>query len=125
MNRNFYPALFLLVLLAALSSCAATPTSSPIDGTWSFNMNSPFGALNATVTLAADGDALTGSFDLGNGRIWPIEDGVSSGNEISFRLDRDSSPMVYDMSASIDGDSIAGIARAMGTEVPWAMTRDS
>ena len=86
-------------------------------------MSSPFGALTATVIMTAEGDILTGSFDLGGGRTWPIEEGVAEGNEISFRLDRDGSPMVYDMSATVEGDSITGSASAMGTEVPWAMTR--
>jgi hypothetical protein len=88
-------------------------------------MSSPFGALTATVIMTAEGDTLTGSFDLGSGRTWPIDEGVADGNEISFRLDRDGSPMVYDMSATVDGDSIIGSASAMGTEVPWKMTRRS
>lgn len=65
-------------------------------------MSSPFGALTATDILATDGDTLSGSFDLGDGRIWPIEDGVTDGNEISFRLDRDGSPIVYDMSGTVE-----------------------
>ena len=125
MNRSFYPALLVLTLLTVLSSCAANPNSSPADGSWDFTMSSPFGALTATVIMAADGDTLTGSFDLGDGRIWPIEDGVADGNGISFRLDRDGSPMVYDMSATVEGDSVSGSASAMGTEVPWTMTRRS
>ena len=88
-------------------------------------MSSPFGALNATVIMTTDGNTLTGSVDLGGGRIWPIEDGVANGNEISFRIDRDGSPMVYNMSATVDGDSVSGSASAMGTEVPWSMTRRS
>jgi hypothetical protein len=75
--------------------------------------------------MATDGDTLTGSFDLGNGRTWAIEDGVANGNEISFRIDRDGSPMVYEMSATVEGDSVSGTASAMGTEVPWSMTRGS
>jgi len=88
-------------------------------------MSSPFGALTATVMMTAEGGMLTGSFDLGGGRTWPIDEGVAEGNEISFRLDRDGSPMVYDMSATVEGDSIIGSASAMGTEVPWTMTRSS
>lgn len=125
MNRNFYPALLVLTLLTVLSSCATSPSSSPADGTWDFSMSSPFGALNATVIMTTGGNTLTGSVDLGGGRIWPIEDGVANGNEISFRIDRDGSPMVYNMSATVDGDSVSGSASAMGTEVPWSMTRRS
>jgi len=125
MNRHFFPNLLVLTLFTVLSSCAANPTSSPADGSWNFTMSSPFGALNAMVIMSADSGTLVGSFDLGDGRIWPIEDGVADGNEISFRLDRDGSPMVYDMSATVEGDSVNGSASAMGTEVPWTMTRRS
>ena len=125
MNRHFSPTFILLTLFTVLSSCAANPSSSPADGSWNFTMSSPFGALNAAVIMAADGGTLVGSFDLGDGRIWPIENGVADGNEISFRLDRDGSPMVYDMSATVEGDSVNGSASAMGTEVPWTMTRRS
>ena len=125
MNRNSYSALFVSTILIVLTSCATNAGSSPADGTWDFSMSSPFGALTATVIMTAEGDTLTGSFDLGDGRTWPIDEGVADGNEISFRLDRDGSPMVYDMSATVDGDSIIGNASAMGTEVPWEMTRRS
>lgn len=125
MRKNTYSSILLLIALAVLTSCATAPAASPADGTWDFTMSSPFGAVNATVTMMTDGDTLTGSFDLGGGRSWAIEDGVANGSEISFSIDRDGSPMVYEMTATIEGDGAAGIARAMGTEVPWSMTRRS
>ncbi len=123
MNKRFFPSLVLLILLAALTACAQGPATSSVDGTWDFTMSSPFGAVNATVTMMTNGSSLGGTFDLGGGRTWPIEEGIANGNELSFRIDRDGSPMIYDMSATVDGDSAAGVARAMGTEVPWTMTR--
>jgi len=121
--RNSYPSILVFVLLAALSSCTTAPSVSPVDGDWDFTMSSPFGAVNAVVTMTTDSGALSGTFDLGNGRTWPMEDGVSTGEEVSFRIDRDGSPMVYDMNATISGDTVSGTASAMGTEVPWSMTR--
>lgn len=115
----------MFALLATLSSCATAQSGSPADGTWDFTMSSPFGAVNATVTMSTSGGELSGSFDLGEGRTWPIEEGTVSGNEISFRIDRDGSPLVYTMTAVIDGDSANGSARAMAMEVPWSMTRRS
>ena len=83
-------------------------------------MSSPFGALTATVIMTAEGDILTGSFDLGDGRTWPIDEGVAEGNEISFRLDRDGSPMVYDMSATVEGDkAVSDIDSAAGESVSF------
>ena len=128
MFRQRFQPLFLSLLfsLSTLSACATSTssTASPTaDGIWDFTMSSPFGAVNAVVTLDTSGDALVGTFDLGNGRLWAIEEGVASTNEITFRIDRDGSPMVYDMSGTVNDPTITGIARAMGTEAPWSMTR--
>ena len=128
MIRQRFQPLFLSLLfsLSTLSACATSTssTASPTaDGIWDFTMSSPFGAVNAVVTLNTSGDALIGTFDLGNGRLWAIEEGVASSNEITFRIDRDNSPMVYDMSGTVNGATIVGIARAMGAEAPWSMTR--
>jgi len=126
-RQRFQPLfLSLLFLLSTLSACATSTssTASPTaDGIWDFTMSSPFGAVNAVVTLDTSGDALVGTFDLGNGRLWPIEEGVASPNEITFKIDRDGSPMVYEMSGTVNGATIDGIARAMGAEAPWSMTR--
>ena len=124
MIRNFFPAI-LLTLLATLASCATSPAASPADGTWDFAMVSPMGSVSAKVIMTTNGDTLAGSFDLGNGRTWAIEDGVANGNVISFSIDRDGSPMIYEMSATIEGDDMTGVASAMGMEVPWTMTRGS
>ena len=128
MIRHRFQPLFLSLLfsLSTLSACATSTssTASPTaDGIWDFTMSSPFGAVNAVVTLNTSGDALIGTFDLGNGRLWAIEEGMASTNEITFRIDRDNSPMVYDMSGTVNGATIVGIARAMGAEAPWSMTR--
>ena len=126
-RQRFQPLfLSLLFLLSTLSACATSTssTASPTaDGIWDFTMSSPFGAVNAVVTLDTSGDVLIGTFDLGNGRLWPIEEGVASPNEITFKIDRDGSPMVYEMSGTVNGATIVGIARAMGAEAPWSMTR--
>lgn len=123
MRRSSYPAIVILALFATLSACTTSPSTSAIDGTWDFTMSSPFGAVSATVTMVVDGGTLNGSFDLGTGRTWQIEEGVVNGDEISFRIDRDGSSMIYDMTATVDGDSVTGAAAAMGAEVPWTMTR--
>ena len=80
MNRKSYSALFVSTILILLTSCSTNASLSPADGTWDFSMSSPFGALTATVIMTAEGDTLTGSFDLGDGRTWPIDEGVADGN---------------------------------------------
>jgi hypothetical protein len=128
MAKQRSQALFLSLLfsLLTLSSCAtvtSSTASSTADGIWDFTMSSPFGAVNAVVTLDTSGDTLSGTFDLGNGRLWAIEEGVASTSEVTFRIDRDGSPMVYDMSGTVNGRTIVGVARAMGAEAPWSMKR--
>ena len=128
MAKQRSQALFLSLLfsLLTLSSCAtvtSSTASSTADGIWDFTMSSPFGAVNAVVTLDTSGDTLSGTFDLGNGRLWAIEEGVASTSEVTFRIDRDGSPMVYNMSGTVNGRTIIGVARAMGAEAPWSMTR--
>jgi hypothetical protein len=128
MAKQRSQALFLSLLfsLLTLSSCAtvtSSTASSTADGIWDFTMSSPFGAVNAVVTLDTSGDTLSGTFDLGNGRLWAIEEGVASTSEVTFRIDRDGSPMVYDMSGTVNGRTIVGVARAMGAEAPWSMNR--
>ena len=114
---------FFLFLIIVLASCASNQKSSKIDGEWDFSMTSPFGVVTASVTTVGAGETLFGSFDLGNGRVWQIENGKVAEQSISFSIDRDGSPMVYEMSAIIDGDMATGVARAMGVEAPWSMIR--
>ena len=97
---------------------------SVVDGNWDFTMSSPFGQVSAKVSMKAEGDKLTGAFDLGGDRLLEIEDGTIEGNTISFSITREGAmTMTYVMSASVDGDAVAGTAAAMGTTAPWAMTR--
>jgi len=73
--------------------------------------------------MQAAGSQLSGSFDLGDGRIWPIQNGAIEDNQLSFSLAREGSPMVYEMSGVVDGGSMSGLAKAMGIEAPWEMTK--
>ena len=98
---------------------------APVEGVWNFTMSSQMGSVAAKVVMKTDGSTLTGEFDLGGGRTWPIEEGTIEGNDIAFRINRDGASMTYVMNARIEGDSINGTATAMGSTVDWSMTRDS
>jgi hypothetical protein len=112
----------LLTLLASSSLWA----QSPAQGTWAFTMSSPFGVVNATVIMETDGDVLSGEFDLGEGRKLAIENGSIEGDTLTFIITREGMmTMTYEMRATVDGDSIKGIATAMGSDAPWSMTRSS
>jgi hypothetical protein len=111
----------LTALLFAVA-VVATAAQSGIDGKWAFEMNSPMGSVTSQVELKAEGTKLTGQFDMGGGRTWPVENGTIEGNSISFTINRDGK-MTYEMKGKLEGDKIVGAAGAMGTSVEWAMTR--
>lgn len=105
-----------------LGSMLTATAQAPVDGSWSFTMSSPMGTVDARVEMKADGQTLTGHFDLGGGREWAIEEGVVDGDTVSFVLNRDGR-MTYAMKGIVDVDTIKGAASAMGTSVDWTMTR--
>lgn len=113
----------LLPLTLLLITSCTTSSQPALDGMWDFTMSSPFGAVEADVTMAVSGASLTGQFDLGGGRTLAIEEGSVDGGTVSFTLNR--ATMSYSMTGTLEGDSITGMAAAMGAEVPWTMTRGS
>lgn len=116
-------------LITALLTLLVSPSlwaQSPAEGTWAFTMSSPFGAVNATVLMEAESGVLSGEFDLGGGRKLAIENGSIEGDTLTFSITREGMmTMTYEMRATVDGDSIKGVAKAMGSESPWSMTRSS
>ena len=115
--------LALLTLTLLATPLWAQPT---IDGDWHFTMETPFfGDVAADVTLVAEGNTLTGQFDLGNGRIWPIEEGTVAGSAISFNITRDNRNLLYRMTGEVNGDVINGLAVSMGISIAWRMTRQA
>lgn len=115
----------ILIVLALLVYSSSLLAQSPADGNWDFSMSSPFGVVNAKVTLQSDGNTLTGGFYLGDGRILAVEEGTIDGNTINFRLTRNGrfGDAIYIMSATVDGDMVDGMASAMGSNSGWSMTR--
>ena len=115
-----------LTLIVTVLFAPIAWAQSPIDGTWDFSMSSPFGTVDAKVTMTADDGKLNGEFDLGGGRKLTIEEGTFDGNTIAFRITREGQmTMTYVMNANVNGDSISGTAEAMGSSAPWSMNRDS
>ncbi|MFM8534461.1 MAG: hypothetical protein ACKOEC_12905 [Acidimicrobiia bacterium] len=111
-----------LTALVMMAAMVAARAQSGIDGKWAFEMNSPMGSVTSQVELKAEGKTLTGQFDMGGGRVWPVEGGVIEGDTISFTINRDGR-MTYEMKGKLQGDKIVGAAGAMGTTVDWVMVR--
>ena len=78
------------------------------DGTWNTTMNTPMGEQKGSLTIATDGDSLSGKLEGPQGAI-DIKDGTVNGNEIAFKADiAQPMPMTLEFSATVDGDSISG-----------------
>jgi hypothetical protein len=83
-----------------------------IDGTWNVTVNSPMGAQKSKVTLAANGETLTGA-GIGPDGAKDIADGKVSGDAVSWKVDVTSPfPMTLEFAGKVEGDTIAGQVKA-------------
>lgn len=83
-----------------------------VSGVWNITVNSPMGAQKSTVTLAAAGDALTGS-GTGPDGSRDIADGKVSGNDVSWKVAVTTPfPMTLEFGGVVNGDGISGSVKA-------------
>lgn len=81
---------------------------STADGTWNTTMNTPMGNQQGTLTLATEGDSLTGKLAGPQGEI-DIVDGQVDGDVLTWKAKLTSPmPMTLEFDAKVDGDSISG-----------------
>ncbi|HEX5479584.1 MAG TPA: hypothetical protein VFY79_07675 [Dehalococcoidia bacterium] len=94
-----------------------------VDGTWNLTLNTPMGAQTPTLTLAANGDALTGKLDGPQGAA-DIEDGKVEGNDVSWAITVPQMAMTITFKGTVSGDSMKGNASlgAFG-DAPFEGTR--
>lgn len=96
----------LLVLsLAVLVGCAASVP--PAVGVWSVEMNTPLGALPATLTINQDGTGLMAADGLGEA---PIDGIMFDGNGMTFEaeVDAQGQTLVLEFNGSVEGDAVSG-----------------
>ncbi len=78
------------------------------DGTWNTTMNTPMGAQSGTLTLATDGNTLTGKLSGPQGEI-ELEEGTVDGDKLTWKASITSPmAMTLEFSATVDGDEISG-----------------
>jgi len=78
------------------------------SGTWNLTMKTPMGDRDVSVTLAEDGDALTGSA-AADGNSNDIKNGKIEDGNAKFDVDVTSPmPLTLSFDLSADGDAISG-----------------
>ena len=80
-----------------------------VDGTWKLTVNSPMGAQESMLVVAADGGCLTGTQSAGSGEGRPIEAGTVDGNALRWKASI-TKPMALtlEFSGTVEGDTIKG-----------------
>ena len=82
------------------------------DGTWKITVQTPMGVQISTVELVTDGNTLTGT-QSGNGESAAIYEGSVEGDTATWKVDITRPlPLSVTFTATVDGDSISGTAKA-------------
>ena len=83
-----------------------------LDGKWEIVINSPLGAQKATLDIATDGAALTGTQQAAQGS-GPLENGKVDGNNVAWSANISSPmPLALDFTGTVDGDKLSGSVKA-------------
>lgn len=79
-----------------------------VDGDWKVTMNSPMGAQEATLTLKAEGSALSGKI-VGPQGTQDFAGGTIDGEALSWKINMTQRmPIELEFDARVEGDSISG-----------------
>jgi hypothetical protein len=79
-----------------------------IDGSWEVSMNTPMGEQRGTLTLKADGNALSGKVETAMGSE-VFTNGKVSGNNLEWSIDISKPmPMTLNFKTTVEGDSMSG-----------------
>ena len=83
-----------------------------VDGKWEIVINSPLGAQKATLDIATNGTALTGTQQAAQGS-GPLENGKVDGNAVSWSAKITSPmPMTLEFTGNVDGEKLTGSVKA-------------
>ena len=95
----------LALALTVLVGCAASTPAGV--GVWSIEMNTPLGAMPATLTMNEDGSGSMEADGMGGA---PLSGITFDGNSVAFSADIDAQgqSITLDFSGTVEGDSLSG-----------------
>ena len=121
MKAKFFALAMILVLFSGVALAA------DVSGTWvgEFHTNEG-GVFEVTLTLKADGSALTGTFRQGGGEEVQIQNGKAEGNIISFSITRSNQERTrtqkVNFTGTIDGNQMKLARQIEGGQRALEMT---
>jgi len=84
-----------------------------LDGDWHIIIDSPVGKQQVLVSLAADGDRLTGTLvNLANNMSTDIFDGTADGDDLRWKVRMQQLKMTLTFTMLVAGDTISGKVKA-------------
>lgn len=95
----------MVLALATLVGCAAS--TPPAVGVWSIEMNTPLGAMPATLTMNEDGSGSMEAQGMGGA---PLSGIMYDGNAVAFEaaVDAQGQSLVLEFSGTVEGDDLTG-----------------
>ena len=95
-------------ILAAMT-LALVSAQTDVSGRWNMTINTDQGSISATLVLAQDGEALSGSLISDQGTV-EFDGGTVSGNKLtwSIEIDAEGAFLEVAMEGMLDDDKLAG-----------------
>ncbi len=131
---NLFRSLLAVLVVAGMAGCAgsrdmATQAPHPLEGAWSYTLDSPQGVFTGTLTFA-DGDVgLTGEIAMDDAPVeasLALTDVAFDGETMQLTFSFDSGDYgVMEVSLALDGDTLNGTMKVVdfGLDVPLAASR--
>jgi len=95
---------FCVLVAAVLVGCASTPAAV---GVWDVELNTPLGAMPATLTINEDGTGSMAAEGMGSS---PLSGIMFDGNMVAFdaEIDAQGQTIFLEFSGNVEGDSMTG-----------------
>lgn len=108
-----------VIALTALCLLAQDKSASKIAGSWTVNMETPHGPMEASMELKQDGSSISGSMQTEMFGVTPLS-GTLDGNKLELTIDIESHQVKFKISGTVDESGISGTTEMGGA---WKAAR--